>query len=102
MEKQPFAACASQYSWTTVVENPPNVKEIWSGHGIQAQTSISLTLKSNSIYALVISYKRIAATLTFVKTMAVFSDVCHIFTLYSLATDPIFKILFLLMKGHKS
>ena len=31
-----FATCASQYSWTTVIENPSNVKEIWSGHGIQA------------------------------------------------------------------
>ena len=36
-----FATCASQYSWTTVIENPSNVKEIWSGHGIQAKTSIS-------------------------------------------------------------
>ena len=24
-----FATCASQYSWTTVIENPSNVKEIW-------------------------------------------------------------------------
>ena len=31
-----FATCASQYSWTTVIENPSNVKEVWSGHGIQA------------------------------------------------------------------
>ena len=23
-------------SWTTVIENPSNVREIWSGHGIQA------------------------------------------------------------------
>ena len=23
-----FATCASQYSWTTVIENPSNVKEI--------------------------------------------------------------------------
>ena len=27
-----FATCASQYSWTTVIENPSNVKEIWSGY----------------------------------------------------------------------
>ena len=31
-----LATCASQYSWTTVIEDPSNVKEIWSGHGIQA------------------------------------------------------------------
>ena len=31
-----FATCASQYSWATVIENLSNVKEIWSGHGIQA------------------------------------------------------------------
>ena len=31
-----FATCASQYNWTTVIENPSNVKEIWRGHGIQA------------------------------------------------------------------
>ena len=24
-----LATCASQYSWTTVIENPSNVKEIW-------------------------------------------------------------------------
>ena len=36
-----FATCASQYSWTTVIENPSNVKEIRRGHGIQAQTSKS-------------------------------------------------------------
>ena len=36
-----FATCASQYSWNTVIENPSNVKEIWSGHGIQARTSVS-------------------------------------------------------------
>ena len=24
-----FTTCASQYSWTTVIENPSNVKEIW-------------------------------------------------------------------------
>ena len=26
-----FATCASQYRWTTVIENPLNVKEIWRG-----------------------------------------------------------------------
>ena len=31
-----LATCASQYSWTTAIEDPSNVKEIWSGHGIQA------------------------------------------------------------------
>ena len=36
-----FATCASQYGWTIVIENPLNVKEVWSGHGIQAYTSIS-------------------------------------------------------------
>ena len=36
-----FTTCASQYSRTTVNENPSNVKEIWSGLGIQAKTSIS-------------------------------------------------------------
>ena len=75
-----FATCASQYSWTAVIENPSNVKEIWSRHGIQAKTSIScyddsctellgnlgfsLTLKRTWIYALVISNKRTAGTLT--------------------------------------
>ena len=24
-----FTTCGSQYSWTTVIENPSNVKEIW-------------------------------------------------------------------------
>ena len=36
-----FATCASQYSWSTVIENPSNGKEIWSRYGIQAYTSIS-------------------------------------------------------------
>ena len=75
-----FATCVSQYSWTTVIENPLNVKEIWSRHGIQALTSIScyddsctvllgnlgfpLTLKRTWVYALVISNKRTAGTLS--------------------------------------
>ena len=25
-----FSTCASQYSWTTVIENPSNVKEVWT------------------------------------------------------------------------
>ena len=28
--------CKPTYSWTTVIENPSNVKEIWNGHVIQA------------------------------------------------------------------
>ena len=36
-----FATCASQYSWSTVIENTSNGKEIWSRYGIQALTSIS-------------------------------------------------------------
>ena len=87
-----FATCASQYSWNTVIENHSNAKEIWSGHGIQTWTSVScfdhsciellgnlgspLTLKRTWIYALIISYRRTAGTLTFVKTMAIFSTVC--------------------------
>ena len=87
-----FATCASQYSWSTVIENPSNGKEIWSRYGIQAYTSIScyddsctnllgnlcfpLTFKRTWIYALVISNKRTAGT--FVKTMAVFSTVYHV------------------------
>ena len=31
-----FTTCASSDSWTTVIENPSNVKEICSRHGIQA------------------------------------------------------------------
>ena len=89
-----FETCASQYSWNTVIENPSNAKEIWSGHKIQAWASVScfdhsctelqgylgspLTLKWTWIYALVISNQRTAGTLTFVKTMAVFSTVCHV------------------------
>ena len=84
-----FATCASQYSWNTVIENHSNVKEIWSWHGLQAWTSVSysyterlgnlgspFTLKQTWTYALVISNRRTAGTLTFVKTMAVFSTVC--------------------------
>ena len=33
-----FALCASSCSWTTVIENSSNVKEIWNGRGIQAYT----------------------------------------------------------------
>ena len=93
-----FATCASQYSWNKVIENHSNAKEIWSRHGIQAWTSVScfdhsctevlgnlgspLSLKRTWIYALVISNWRTAGTLTFVKTMAVFSTVCHFFILY--------------------
>ena len=89
-----FETCARQYSWNTVIENPSNAKEIWSGHKIQAWASEScfvrsctelqgylgspLTLKRTWIYALVISNQRTAGTLTFVKTMAVFSTVCHV------------------------
>ena len=78
-----FATCASQYSWNTVIENHSNANEIWSGHGIQACTSVScfddlstkllrnlgspLTLKRTRIYALFISNWRTAGTLTFVK-----------------------------------
>ena len=36
-----FATCASQYSWNIVIENHKNAKEIRSGHGIQAWTSVS-------------------------------------------------------------
>ena len=76
-----------------MIEIPSNVKEIWSGHGIQAQTSVPcfdllctellgnsgfpLTLKMTLIYALVISNKRTLVTLTCVKTMAV-SPACHV------------------------
>ena len=89
-----FAYCTSQYSLDTVIKNPSNAKEIWSGHGIQAWTSVPgfdhsctkllgnlgspLTLKRTWIYALVISNKRTAGTLTFGKAMAVFSTVCHV------------------------
>ena len=89
-----FATCASQYSWNTVIENHSNAKEIWSGHGIQAWTYVfcfdhsctellgnlgsPLTLKRTWIYALLISNRRTAGTLTFVKTIAVFSTVCHV------------------------
>ena len=89
-----FATCASQYSWNTVIENHLNAKKIWSGHGIQAWTFVScfdhsctqllgnlgspLTLKRTWIYALVISNRRTAGTLTYVKIMAVFSTVCHV------------------------
>ena len=37
-----------------------------------------LTLKRTRIYPLIISNQRTAWTLTFVKTMAVFSTVCHV------------------------
>ena len=89
-----FETCASQYSWNTAIENPLNAKEIWSRYKIQAWTSVScfdhsctelqgylgspLTIKRTWIYALVISNQRTAGTLTFVKTMAVFSTVCHV------------------------
>ena len=33
-----FALCATSCSWTTVIENSSNVKEIWNGRGIQAYT----------------------------------------------------------------
>ena len=36
-----FAICASHYSWNTVIENHSNAKEIWSGHGIEACTSVT-------------------------------------------------------------
>ena len=84
-----YTTCASQYSWTTAIENHSNAKEILSGHGIQAWTSIScfdhsctellgnlgspLTLKRTCIYALLISNQRTAGTLTVIKT-----TVCHV------------------------
>ena len=89
-----FSTFARQYSWNTVIEYHSNAKEIWSGYGIQAWTSVScfdhsctellanlgspLTLRRTWIYALVISNWKTAGTLTFVKTMAVFSTVCHV------------------------
>ena len=88
-----FATCASHYSWNKVIDNHSNAKDIWSRYGIQARTSVPcfdhsftellgnlgspLSLKRTWIYALVISNRRTAGTLTFVKTMAVFSTVCH-------------------------
>ena len=89
-----LSTCASQYSWKTVIENLSNAKEIWSGHGIQAWTSVScfdhsctellgnlgspFTLKRTRIYALVISNRSTVGTLTFVKTIAVFSTIYHV------------------------
>ena len=91
-----FATCASQYSWNKVIENLSNAKKIWSRHGIQAWTSVScfdhsctellgnlgspLSLKRTWIYALVITNRRTAGTLTFVKTirLSCFTLYCHI------------------------
>ena len=41
-----FATCASSSSWTTVIENPSNVKEIWNG--IQTYTIYVLMDMSGS------------------------------------------------------